>query len=585
MIIKGLLEAAGQLGIEVDPNQPDSPKECCENRFDPKATRQIPMMYRAQIRGRCNLQYAGDNKDRDQWVKEWTRLTSEQQPCYQHEEPSKLGLDGATYRIKVEFPFRLFSNSGQDSILRPVLGKNGIPLIPGSSIKGLFLRVCQADDLAKNRSQEESLARKYCGYAEKPGILRFHGAYPIGNWSDRIVDVVHPQQNWQVRGRRENSETALALISLYKPQMIFEFSSSDPEFNGDDADAQWKKVEWLLLDALQKGIGGKTSTGYGLGGKFPGKEPITPRCPISAELNGVGISSVLLDGQPEFRANIFKAALRGHASRLLAEICSDREEVCSDENVVMLETFRLFGSIDTEGSVKILWQSQTDNDETPIYNVKGILYIDAPQSDIAFLEQLLQFTYTMGGFGKSWRRVWHKNFYNPIYNPNYSMEIGCHWSSPDFDAIQTTKHLKDFLDQLYGFCQRLRLNPSQSSRRMEAWTWNPKHVVVYSKKVSQSEVVNLFHDPTFKTTPAIGGRNLPPDPQRPRNNPPIFISSVWHRMLPIGNKQYLEIVTIFHGDRSAWIHDTEGNQLVPFIQELERRDLKLTWGENPIASR
>jgi CRISPR-associated protein Cmr6 len=55
-------------------------------------------------------------------------------------------------------------------------------------------------------------------------------------------------------------------------------------------------------------------------------------------------------------------------------------------------------------------------------------------------------------------------------------------------------------------------------------------------------------------------------------------------MLPIGDK-YLEIVTVFHGDRtlqSPWRHRTEGDQLQPFIKSLENAQLKLTWGTPPV---
>ena len=57
-------------------------------------------------------------------------------------------------------------------------------------------------------------------------------------------------------------------------------------------------------------------------------------------------------------------------------------------------------------------------------------------------------------------------------------------------------------------------------------------------------------------------------------------------MLPIGNNQYLEIVTIFHGDHrkpnDPWKRDGV-DQLRHFIKELEseERGLELTWGSRP----
>ncbi len=53
----------------------------------------------------------------------------------------------------------------------------------------------------------------------------------------------------------------------------------------------------------------------------------------------------------------------------------------------------------------------------------------------------------------------------------------------------------------------------------------------------KSEAIELFHDPVFKYTPAIGGREYqPPINGEERNSPPTAVSSVWHRMLPIDDK-------------------------------------------------
>ena len=130
-MIKGLGEAANQLGIESKKSDNRKTKEKSRSITNPH---QVPMMYRAQIGGRCSLQFAGKNDDLEAWRNEWIYPQKNQQPLYQYREPL-LGKNGKFYRIKIDFPFRVFSNCGQDSILRPVLGKNAIPFIPGSSIK------------------------------------------------------------------------------------------------------------------------------------------------------------------------------------------------------------------------------------------------------------------------------------------------------------------------------------------------------------------------------------------------------------------------------------------------------------------
>jgi CRISPR-associated protein Cmr6 len=127
----------------------------------------IPKMYLAQIEGRCSLQYIAENEDRKTWLKEWVDPKQDGKP-YTREN----NINGSIHCFEIKFPGRVFSNSGRDSILRPVMGKNGIPYIPGSSVKGLFRRVC-------NRQQKID----YCGDSDHPGKLRFHGAYPKGDWT------------------------------------------------------------------------------------------------------------------------------------------------------------------------------------------------------------------------------------------------------------------------------------------------------------------------------------------------------------------------------------------------------------------
>ncbi|MGB6301460.1 MAG: hypothetical protein WBF90_35485, partial [Rivularia sp. (in: cyanobacteria)] len=506
-----------------------------------------------------------------EWV--YPNSNNNNQPRYQHKEPT-LGIVDKTYRIKIEFPFRLFSNCGQDSILRPVLGKNGIPFIPGSSIKGIFRRTCTPEQ-----------AVKYCGDNKKlvPGILRFHRAYPIGDWaatkqvpirqngqiisktSYRIVDVIHPQQKRQVEGG--GSPKALASISFYQPTCIFELSSSNTDIN-------WKEVEKILLNALQNGVGGKTSTGYGLGAHIPSQSPTIPKYPLNINFKGFGVSPLLRNNEPEFRPNVFKATLRGHVKRLLGGVCNNKKALEKTVN-------KFFGSSEAPGIVNIFWEVREENynynqnDMTPTYDTKGILHINAPTIDIRFIEQVLKFGFIMGGFGKSWRRVSHKKFYPRYPKLAQGLHIGCHWECLDSSwiNISTTNDLKQFLNDLYELCKnRLGTQPPSAMNWREAW--HPNRVVVYSKVVSKSQAVELFHDDTFKNTPAIGGKNQ--GDKRPK-----FFSSVWHRMLPISHNQYLEIVTVFHGDLTPWQHRLEGNQLQQFINILEKKGLQLSWGEKP----
>jgi CRISPR-associated protein Cmr6 len=544
---------------------------------------QVPMMYRAQVKGRCSLQFAGNNQDLDNWLREWIYpQKSNEQATYQHSLPDE-GFNGKVYRLILTFPFRVISNCGQDSFSRPVIGKYGIPFIPGSGVKGLFERLSR-NQILSQESQEK--VKGFCGTKDEPGTLRFHGAYPVGDWSSshkvkfrrrgediietryRISDVVHPQENKQLKGIFKT--TAIAQISFYQPTLVFELSSRQ-QFS----DEEWKQIGGLLKSALRAGIGGKTSTNYGL--------IFIPQntYPLWIDLVGIGVSPTLRNDEPEFRPNLFKATLRGHMTRLLGG-------VCSDDKIIRNKINQWFGYTGDPGIVQIYWDQKQEpetatqgTEKTPIFKTKGKLYLDILNSDLALFQQLLTFSYVMSGWGKGWRRAWHEgpSQWHSGFYPGYAKRaIGCHWvyenASFEMSDIKSSDDLKKFLNNLQNYLKiYLKQDKIFSQNFKEAW--HPNNLTVFSKVVSQSQAIDLFHNDTFKTTLAIGGRV--PHKNHPKEvNPPQAVSCVWHRMLPIGNNQYLEIVTVFHGDRRPW-----QDQLKPFVKEIKGKGLILTWGTDP----
>jgi CRISPR-associated protein Cmr6 len=117
---KAYEKAASKKGEKID-----MPKQVLSVETNPE---RVPMMYRAQISGRCSLMFAGDNnRDLNDWTQEWVFPMENGEPHYQHEQP-KLGLDDFVYRFEIEFPFRVCSNCGQDNILRPVIIGNKLRL-------------------------------------------------------------------------------------------------------------------------------------------------------------------------------------------------------------------------------------------------------------------------------------------------------------------------------------------------------------------------------------------------------------------------------------------------------------------------
>lgn len=568
-MIRGLDQAARSLGI-APPVQPTKNARSGQALNVPEEEA-VPMMYRAQVDGRCSLMFAGSNQDLERWKDEWVYPKPEQ-PCYQKKEPP-LGLDGKIYRIAVNFPFRLLSNCGQDSILRPILGKDGIPFLSGSSVKGPFRRACVSPEQIK----------KYCGddknLAPSEFGFRFHGAYPVGDWSGmhkvklrkqgqditevryQMLDVVHPQQERQVGSEKKQNATALASVSLYQPRMIFEFSGAHPDTN-------WEEVETIFWRAIARGIGGKTSIGYGLGGHNDTHPATLPPSQFQVALTGKGVSSTLRSDEPEFRPNLFKASLRGHFQRLLAGVVGDR-------NKLDLEVNRLFGSSASQGTIQLFWEQRKDVEYdrfgyTQTFRADGVLHINASSNaDVDLIEQVLKFAFIMGGFGKSWRRASHQLFHKTYKK----FEIGCHWEMTEAErswlGIQSPDDLTTFLTDIHQTYTR-QFGGGRAVTLNWREAWHPNRLSVYAAITKESKAIHLFHDGIYKGTPAIGGKN-------PGDTRPKFISSVWHRMLPIGDGSFLEIVTVFHGQQNAWKHRNEGDQLHNFMTSLKDEGLLEIW--------
>ena len=595
-MIRGLENWAQQNNLEVE--IPQLKKVKSNQTYEP------PMMYRAQVEGRCSLQFIKGNKSSDetdlkQWTKEWVASESSSgEPSVQYLDAKEIIEDGNIFRFNLIFPFRVFSNSGQDSLARPVIDGQGIPIIPGSSIKGLFRRACQKRDEGKHES--EQLTNSYCGTQDKPGLLRFHSAHPVGDWAStsqengkptyKMLDVVFPQEDRQL-GKNQNKKDkgAFAAISFSRPTFIFTITSTESL-----SKSEWETIRSILKTGLSKGLGGKTSSGYGL--PFLASPP-----DLQVRLIGTGLTSSLLNGEFEFRSNLFKAVLRGHASRLLAGYNNNSDFI---EGKVK----ELFGSTNLPSQVEIYCDIKSPpekwgrsfNDLNLDLSLKIADNSQNKNAKVEFLKTVLKFAYTMGGFGKSWRRVWHKDFYP---DEQYTKLIGCHWKSNDdwIDDIKTKEDLIKFLNNLDIVCKRY-LGQAESPINWRE-TWHQDRVSVYtsvtdkSKLVTeQSKAIGLFHQEKFKTTPAIGGRE-------PGDKRPTAVSCVWHRMLPIGDDdQYLEIVTVFHGDRQPWkrvvkkrddkgkvifkdgkpIIVEQSDQLKPFIEALKDKGkgLIFTWGKD-----
>ncbi|MGK7933692.1 MAG: RAMP superfamily protein [Microcystaceae cyanobacterium] len=533
-----------------------------------KAYQKVPMMYRAQIGGRSQLQFISKNDESDveRWVSEWIERT--------YQTPPNFGIDVGLRDIS--FNWRLVCNGGQDDgIIRPIIGAKGYPFYPGSSMKGAFSRACPPDK-----------REYYCGKITKegdvtPGILRFHGGYPIDDsWQNKLVDIVHPQQNWQVKSNQKDGG-AFSQISLYQPRLRFGLSSNIPL-----EETEWESIWTIWEQAVSKGLGCRVSAGYGHPQKSQGQVI------YRTELKGEGIAPKLLDGNAEFRPNIFRAGIRGHALRLFGGLVDDKTTIKLVE--------QLFGGTQNDGGTVGLLSMSFETKQLELgsfgsgswavdtYNVKGRLnwYLtqSLPEKKEKKLQDLIRaltrFAMIFGGFGKSWRRADHDIFYPEYYEGKKQKPlIGCHWQwsgkrALAFDVkVRKLEQVSTFINEVREIVkdwlalQEVNINSAQYAKSWRE-AWHPNNVQVWGRiaeNKDECEAIRWLHQPYRKG-----------DPQYNISEGSIYkscltgqmsqIGRLWHRMYPIvrlvkdpknpkkplgrPTPKYLELLTIFPDDSS-----------------------------------
>lgn len=535
---------------------------------------EIPLMFQAQVKGRGQIQYVANPEQAERWVDEWVEGAAIEVPKFNSNVKTK------EYKIT----WRFVSNSGQDEdVIRPVIAANGFPFYPGASMKGAFLRACTPEQ-----------AQRYCRgklstTETKSRILRFHGAYPKdANWRETsLVDVVHPQEAWQVKNN--DSHSAVIQISLYQPTLVFGISSTvelEP--------SEWDTI-WSIWDkAIERGIGSRVSAGYGQ----PINHPETKLFTVG--LRGQGLASQLLDKTGEFRPNMFKAALRGHTLRLFSGV--------TDENTAQELTRELWGGFaDQDGAVVgllgIAFNSidlemdsyRYGNNNMPTYElIKGNLSLlclrQVPESDRNNLRklatQLIKFSLLLGGFGKSWRRVDHRWFFSEYTKNNNKPMIGCHWefigkSETYYCPVNQLSDITTFLNNLRDkrIAGWLRLKGQNPSHIVSNWreVWHPQKVQVWGRFAADDDdsvAVKWFHD-FYDENKSIKGSSLTGKMSQ--------IGRMWHRMYPryVGGKdngikrqgrEYVELLTIFP-DKS----DEITQEFLEFLQTC--KIFTKLWGE------
>ncbi|MGB3516823.1 MAG: hypothetical protein WBA43_10215, partial [Elainellaceae cyanobacterium] len=524
----------------------------------PDAHKKVPMMFRAQVRGRSQLQYLdpekrpgkpkeGQLQDIEQWANEWIDK-AEFLPNHKSEDIQSETYGAKSYQIS----WRFVTNGGQDDgMLRPVIGASGIPFYPGSSMKGAFRQTCQKMEKAQEIAAGSS--DYYCGSEVDvtPGSLRFLGAYPTNDWTEGLLDLVHPQQGWQVKTlntkTKPKGESAYAQISLYQPTLRFAISSLEPLLP-----EQWQQIWQIWERAIASGIGSKVSNGYGQISQT--SHPTL----FKARLKGQGQAAKLIDGTGEFRHNIFRAALRGHALRIFGGL--------TDQDSANELVDDLFGGIQkrepTVGLLGVQFQESKLNIEPfgsgnyaqPAYQVTGDLIwfltkpLASPEQEQMLkklVAQLMRFSMILGGFGKSWRRVDHRKFFEEYYEDSRKALIGCHWEWGGDNTkrrnvqVAQPKKLGAFIDRVRETAREWTLaqkKPLRETNWAKDWreAWHHSNVQVWGRiadNYDESAAVQWFHK-SYQSE--IKGIQSEESIYKSHLTGKIGqISRIWHRMYPV----------------------------------------------------
>jgi len=554
-------------------------------RVIPDAYKKVPMMFRAQVNERSQLQYLDPQKKREGkpqdvelWATEWT----DKAEFIPSEEAEDIQTD--TYGAKsYTISWRFVTNGGQDDgMLRPIIGASGIPFYPGSSMKGAFRHACQQAEQVGDVPRGS--CNRYCGDESEitPGSLRFFGAYPTNDWTEGLLDLVHPQQGWQVKTRntrdKPRGESAYAQVSLYKPTLRFAISSAKPL-----PPPQWEEIWQIWERAIATGLGSKVSTGYGQTSKT--SHPVIYR----ASLQGQGQAAKLIDDTGEFRHNIFRASLRGHALRIFGGLTEAKiaEQLVED----------LFGGIQgkksTVGLLGLQFQESKleiqpfgrDNYAQPAYYVEGDLTwfltqtLSNPEQEQILkklVASLMQFAMMLGGFGKSWRRVDHRKFFGEYYEKDYKALIGCHWQwlgknvqirNAQINRLEKVGEFFNNVQQTAREWIQSQNKPLQGSEWAKDWreAWHPSNVQVWGRVAEnrdESAAVRWFHQSyqmEIKSVQAEGSIY-----KSHLTGKIGQISLIWHRMYPVvlirkdpenpkkpivkPTPRFLELITVFPDD-------------------------------------
>lgn len=145
----------------------------------------------------------------------------------------------------------------------------GLPLIPGSALKGLCRNYVTgeiSEHISKNSDEDDEIIRRIFGSPDQSGTVIFFDALPVEGKATFALDIINVHYpDYYSKGKAPiNDQRPNPLLFLTVADTIFAFALAPRNLKrAEQRDDVIVASQWLQ-EALQEwGIGGKTSAGYG----------------------------------------------------------------------------------------------------------------------------------------------------------------------------------------------------------------------------------------------------------------------------------------------------------------------------------
>jgi CRISPR type III-B/RAMP module RAMP protein Cmr6 len=145
----------------------------------------------------------------------------------------------------------------------------GIPLIPGSALKGLcrnYVTSEKAEHASKRIEEDDPFIQRIFGSADQSGTVLFFDALPLEGKATLALDIINVHYpDYYSKGKTpSNDQRPNPLLFLTVTDTIFAFALAPRNRQrAEQQDDVHTAIQWLQEALRDYGVGGKTSAGYG----------------------------------------------------------------------------------------------------------------------------------------------------------------------------------------------------------------------------------------------------------------------------------------------------------------------------------